>query len=343
MRDIVSIIIDKKAFSDIEAYSIDSDLFVAADAFSLTLMDDANEITAGMPMELYVNDQREFYGVTDRVESIASKKGRTLQVSGRDLMGMLCSHDITEYGSSTDLGGKTLSQIAKLILRDVPYVNYLQDIVFEGKASGAAVAFETLKAEPGQNVFDLLKAVANGRGFHFWCNENGKLVFGKCAAAGKTEYRFTLKRRGDGNNVLEGNKTTDLTESFSKIYVYGQSDDADGDDANIEATASMAVPSEFPYYKPKVITVNTDKLSPAAEAKRLLTVSKAKMLQLKYKVAGHSQNGKNYRTNLMARVDDEINNAHGDYVVCGRTFTLENKKSGPMTTVRLCVPGAFDA
>jgi prophage tail gpP-like protein len=343
MRDAVSIIINGKVFSNILSYAVDSDLFLAADAFSLTMLDDKNEITAGVPIELWVNNTRELYGVIDRVESTASKKGRTIQISGRDLMGMLCSHDITEYGSDTDLGGKTLAQIARTILRDVPYVNYMRDIVFEGKASGATVLFDTLKAEPGQNVFDLLKAVANGRGLQFWCREDGKLVFGKCASSGSVSYRFNLAKDSSGSNVLEGKKTDDLTEAFSKVFVYGQSEDAEGDDTNIEATATMAVPAEFPFYKPKVVTVNTDKVSPAMEAKRLLTVSKAKRLQLHYKVPGHSQNGINYHTNSMARVDDEVNNTHGVFVVCGRTFTLENKKTGPVTSVRLCMPGAFNA
>jgi prophage tail gpP-like protein len=343
MHDQVAIIINGKPFADIVSYSIDSDLFLAADAFSLTLLDDRHEITAGMPVEVLVNSSRECYGVLDRVESTTTKKGRTLQVQGRDLMGLLCSHDITEYGSETDLGGKTIAQIARTILADVPFVNPLRDIIYEGKSANAAIAYDTIKAEPGQTVFDLLKNAATGRGYHFWCREDGKLVFGKIATLGEARYRFILKRDGAGNNALEGKKITDLTEAFSKVFVYGQSEDADGDDANIEATATMKVPEEFPYYKPKVVTVNTDKLSPALEAKRLLNVSRAKKMQLVYKMPGHSQGAVNYRTNNMAHVDDDVNNAHGEYVVCGRTMSMENKKSGPMTTVKLCLPGAFDA
>jgi prophage tail gpP-like protein len=343
MHDQIAIIIDRKRYDNILSYSVDSDIFMAADEFTLGLFDDKNEISKGMPVELYVNNQRELYGVIDRVESSTTKKGHTVQVQGRDLMGMICSHDITEYGSTTDLGGKTIAQIARVLLRDVPFVNPLQDIVFEGKAASATIAYDTLKAEPGQNVFDLLKAAATGRGFHFWCREDGKFIFGKIISSGTPEYVFSLKKGGGGSNAVEGKKIEDLSESFSKIFVYGQSEDADGDDANVEATAAMQVPGQFPYYKPKVVTVNTDKLSPAMEAKRLLNISKSKMLQLTYKIPGHSQNGRNFRTNAMARIDDDINSVTGEFVICGRTFMLENKKSGPMTTVRLCLPGAFDA
>jgi prophage tail gpP-like protein len=341
MLDRVEALINGKRFDDILSYSADSDLLMAADAFSMGLLDPGNTVSAGMPVELWVNGRRELYGVIDRVESTATKKERTVMVQGRDLMGMLCSHDITEYGSSDDLGGKTLGQLARALLRDIPFVNYMNDVIYEGKAKNAAIPYDTLKAEPGQTVFDLLKNAATGRGLHFWCNEDGKLVFGKPISSGRALFRFVLEKNSAVNNVIEGKKVTDTSEAFSKIFVYGQSEDADGSDSNIEATASMNVPGEFPFYKPKVAIINTDKISPTHEAKRLLNISRAKMLQLTYKVAGHSQGGRNYRTNEMARVDDGVNGVHGEYVICGRTFSQENKKAGPSTTLRLCVPGAI--
>lgn len=339
MRDEIILLIDNKPFADFLSFTADSDLFQAADAWNAVISDDKNEIGVGQCVELYVNKSKELVGIVDRVKSRATKKGRVLEISGRDLMGMLCNHDITEYGADVDLGGKTLGTIAKTVMRSIPFISPLLDIVYDGNAERIAVPYDTLKAEPGQSAFDLLKTVATGRGLHFWCREDGKFVFGKPIVSGPASYRFILSRSGASTNVLEGEKTADLNDAFSKVFVYGQS--GDDDDSNVEATATLSVPGEFPFYRPKVVQVNTDKISPRFEAKRQINMSKAKMLRLSYIVPGFAQNGTVFRTNTIARVDDDINNVHGDHLVYGRTMNFTGKKDGMNTTVRLCLPGAL--
>jgi prophage tail gpP-like protein len=262
-----------------------------------------------------------------------------VQVQGRDLMGLLCSHDITEYGIDTNLSGVKLETIVQTVLKDVPFVDRLKDVIFEGKLAKLAVPLETLKSEPGQTVFDLLKLVATSRGVQFWCREDGKFVFGTPITKGFPTYTFTIDKRG-GTNVLSGKLIRDISQAFSKIFVYAQASTDGTTDCNIEAAATLKVPSEFPYYKPKVVTISTDKTAPRYEAHRLMNSSRSRIEQLTYSMPGHSLDGVNFRTNTIAWVHDEDNQIYGDRLIFGRTMSLESKESGPQTTVRLCQMGA---
>jgi len=325
---------------EVGSYSADSDLFYAADAFSFTAINPQQEIHYGMPFSLWVNNKHEMRGVINKVESTWTKKGLEKTVQGRDLMGILCDHKVTEYGSNENLSGMSLKGLALLLMKDVPFILPLKDIIYEGNAERLAIPWQTLKSEPGQTVFEILRICCAARGLNFWQNEDGKLVFGKPVSTGKPAFHFVL--RGDGSgNVITSKKIEDDSASFSKIFVYSQSND-DGDDNAIEATASLNVPSEFPYYKPEVIIINTDAIGPGKEAKRRINASKAKTLQMQYTVKGHSQDfSGNFRTNLMARVDDDMQNVHEDMLLFKRTFSLQDKKTGPTTTIHLCRPGAF--
>jgi prophage tail gpP-like protein len=348
MRDTISFLVNGKPAERIISYSVDSDLWLAADAFSFKARDPDRELAAGMKVELWVNKGRELVGVIDRVESKKSKKGTTeVSVSGRDLMGLLCDHCITEYGADDDLSGYSIKRVSEYLMRDIPFVN-IKDIVYEGRASRLAIPFETYTISPGQTVFDAIKSITRARGLHFWCREDGVFVFGKPIASGKPAYRFMFDTAGGDTNVLEASLATDITDAFSKIIVHCQSADSgapeEGEgttvvDTDIAAVSSLSVPGEFPFYKPKVITVNGDGKSPGYEAQRLVNLSKAKALQLSFLLPGHSQSGANYKTNRMARVDDYGHGVHGDFLVSGRTFTMSSKKEGPKTLVRVCRPG----
>jgi prophage tail gpP-like protein len=320
------------------SYSVDSDLWLAADAFSFTATDPDHEIEAGMRVDMWVNNEKELVGVIDKVEQKITKKGKELSISGRDLMGLLCDHNIIEYQSTTDLSKAALKMVAETIMKDILLVS-IKDIVYEGAAVRLAVPFEQYILSPGQTVFDVLKSIAQGRGLHFWCREDGSFVFGKLVTSGAPQYRFVLEKTSDRTNILEASKITDISQGFSKIIVHSQAQDADVDD--VAATESLAIPSEFPFYKPKVVCINGDKKSAYYEAKKFINISKANALQLQYVVAGHSQGTNNYKTNVIARVDDEENNIHGDFLVSGRTLTLDSKKSGPRTQIRLCRTGVI--
>lgn len=167
---------------------------------------------------------------------------------------------------------------------------------------------------------------------------HGKFVFGKPRNGGKPlYYLYTRKSDPGGNNVLEGKRVRDISRRYSKISVIGQQqgmDDFGADEINAE---DVVTDPEFPFDKPYVATDNNDAQSPRLRAQMMMERMKFDGFQLEYRVAGHSQNGRNYRINEMCRVIDEHFGIEGDYLIYGRTFELSGQ--GTFTTLKLSVPG----
>ncbi|MBN1130290.1 MAG: hypothetical protein JXA71_14960 [Chitinispirillaceae bacterium] len=345
MHNTVHITVNNERLETVTAYSFDSDMFMAADAFEFSAGPGAAGLAAGSRVDLWVNDRKAMAGIIDKVTSGGgSREGTAVMAEGRDMMGVLCDHCCTTLGDLVDPEGEAssidLSRLVRSVLQGVPFVHTLNDIMYEPGASGLNISFEQITCTPGSTVFEILRSAATSRGLHFWCDEQGRFIFGKPVSSGPALFSITRKQSGGGNNVISGKRKNDITDGYSKVYVYSQSQESDGDadDNNLVATASLSVPEEFPFYRPKVVQINMDKRSPALEAKRLLNQVRAKLVQFEYTVPGHSQNGENYRTNVLAHVDDELLDVAGDYLVYARKFTSD-KIAGPQTLLRLGMPG----
>lgn len=333
MRDNVVLLIDNVPVRDFLSYRIDSDLFMAADSWEFELSDFSVKINPASKVELKINGIRELIGIVDKRNRKVSKNGKSISVAGRDLMGILCDHCVTEFGEETDLSGKTLRQLAKALIKDIPYIYKLSIVGFESGCERLGEAWETFKADPGQTVFEVLKKAANGRGLHFWCNEEGAFVFGKPLAKGRPEFYLTARPEA---NYTEGSWTHDISEAYSKVIVYCQSQETNLDfsSTNVAASASLSVPAQFPFYKPKVVTRNGDSAAASREAKRLLNTTRSRLNTLEYTVPGHSQNGRNWRTNKIVRIDDAVLGVRGDYLIYGRTYEM-SRDGGPTTRLRI--------
>jgi prophage tail gpP-like protein len=336
------------ALTNFVSYECVADLFTASDAFSFAAMESA-AIDAGMMVKLFVNGVCELSGIIDRVENSYSKSGRSSIVSGRDMGGLLCDHCCATYGDI--LGGKTLRQIATMLLSDVPFARRCP-VVFQDGCERLDKAYAFKKINPGDTVFDVLKRCATGRGLLFYVAPDGTFVFGKPVTTGTPQ--FSLVCRHDypyANNVETGKITYDISEAFSQVTVLGQvqgeTEYGLPDMINISVTERQAPtrPPLVPYYKPSIVSINNDDLAPRREAKRIVEQSRAKALAMEYVVTGHAQNGRNWAINTMAHVDDDnfvIGNRRvsGDFLIYSRVFTRD-RTAGTTTKVVLGYPGVL--
>jgi prophage tail gpP-like protein len=344
-RDSVYITVNNERVDDILSYSFDSDLFQAADAFEFTTMLSGKKILAGSKITCWVNDRKALVGIVDKGSSRCGKSdGGLVSVDGRDLMGILCDHCSTTIGDIVDPenieGSVNLTWLVKTLLGGVPFVQGLNDVVFQKGALGLSVSFEHISTTPGSTVFEILRQAAMSRGLHFWLDEEGKFVFGKPVSTGAPLFSLVRRLSGQGNNIITGTDTSDITEGFSQVTIYSQSQGTgvDFNSNNTKTTVSLNVPLEFPFFKPKVLQINGDSKSPELEAKRLLNQVKAKARKLEYTVPGHTQGGVNYKTNVIAHIEDEKLDVVGDFLIYGRLFTVD-KEAGPVTVLKLGLPG----
>lgn len=346
MRDEVRIDIYKKGLSgacvsavDFRSYSIDSDLYQAADAFSIECSDASLRVDPGMGMRLFVNGAAEMTGIIDGVEATCDKQGPKLSLSGRDLSGLLVDSCVEDYGEENNYNGKTVAQVARLLLAKVPFIR-AKDIVYERGADRFNEPFAFGCIKPGETVFAVLSRYAAARGLVFWCAPDGRLIFGRPKTTGDVRYHLLRKKpSGPANNIIDGGLRRDLSRAFTKVTVISQNGDAEAGEAGDEATAYMPA-GVFPpgFYKPGVRQINGDSVSPSRAAALMISQMRARALAFTYTTSFHSYNGRNWTAGELCRIDDDVVSVAGDYLIYGRTFTMD-KRAGPRTELRLGLPG----
>ncbi len=337
------------------SYRVEADLYKPEQAFSLDLMDPETAVTPGMQCELYVNSELALTGIIDKVTPGVDKSKRRFQAEGRDLMGLL----VDSYAESfPTVKGKKLSDLAAMLLAGVPFIQreaivYQQDLVSGGGDAGGPGAAggsscvgnqdapqHYAQIEPGATIFETLKKYAVSRGMMFFGLPDGTFVFGRPKATGAPAYSLVCKcGDGAGNNVLDGELVDDISQRYSKVTVMGsrQGREDDGSDPTKVNTAASVTDEDFPFYKPFVAVDNNDEQGPAMRARAIMEQQKFKGFQLKYRVPGHTQNGRAWTVNELAKVVDEVTGVDGVYLVYGRT--LEMSRAGVFTELKLSYPG----
>jgi len=333
MSDSVTLKIGGQAIENFLSYSIEADIYTADDAFTLDVANPEIRIEPGKLCELYVNGEREMTGIVDRINDGYGRRGSSIRIEGRDLCGLLTDSHCEEGVTLEDMSCK---ELAERLLSKVPFIKR-SDIAYQENIK-LDTPQEFGQIEPGQTIFEALKEYAGSRGMMFFYLPKGTFVFGKPRNGGKPLYYLYTRKSDPGeNNILEGDRVRDISRRYSKISVIGQqqgTDDYGSDDINTEGTV---IDATFPFYKPYIATDNNDSQSPKLRAQMMMERMRFDGYQLKYRVAGHSQNGRNWRINEMCRVIDENFGIDGNYLIYGRTF--ERSEKGTFTTLKLSYPG----
>ncbi len=342
-QDTIALEVAGKRIENFTRYRVESDLFKAADDFSMTFEDPGVDIDPGARCRVFVNGVLELNGIIDQVRA-GYGHGRTeLSVSGRDLMGLLVDSHVGIGQTDQEI---ELKALARDLLADVPFIN--RKAIIYGKGHKAAVkeqsdSFELEKAqrEPTATIFDTLSRHARERGLLFWCQADGTFVFGKPVRTGKADFKLVNRMDGAGNNILSCDRIRDISGRYSRVTVIGQQQGEDDfGEADINQTA-VATDPDMPFFKPYCAVMGQDLSDPAAYAAMILNGQRFAGFGLEVDVAGHSQAGKNYQANTLCHVDDEYFGYRQLFFVSARTFVMGRR--GVITRLRLSEPGVVPA
>ncbi|MDH3975619.1 MAG: hypothetical protein OEV42_15180 [Deltaproteobacteria bacterium] len=340
MLDKVSLEINGMHIEHFISYEIDSDLYIADDAFHMELANPEIEIEPGQQCKLYVNNLVELNGIIERVDDRDSKSGTTLSVEGRDLMGLLVSSRVEEFVTLKD---KKLKGVAEELLKNINFINRKGIIYGEGgkddvrKKEGDKVqgeSFDLVQAEPGQTIFQVLKDYAAARGLLFYSKSDGTLVFGKPVEKGEAKLSLIRRLNGKGNNVVSSSRSRNISGRYRKVTVLGQRQGADNLKAAELSASGVAEDKDFPFYKPYVTTAGGDVKDLKSHAEFIMDKQKRDGERLNFSTAGHRQNDKNWQVNELVRVIDERRGIDENMLITGRVFKM-SKDSGTTTDIRV--------
>lgn len=344
-RDTITLQLGDQQVQDFISYRVASNLFEAADGFELELANASMRVQPGQQCKLYVNDTLELVGIVDRIAESRRKSAATLTLSGRDLMGLLVDSYAEDF---KDIPNESLSALTQRLLAKIPFINRKR-VIFGAGSKDRAVplttkdeAYDFTEVQPTRTVFDILKRHALSRGQLFFCMSDGTFVFGQPRTSGAARYVLISRRDGADNNVIEADRTRDISKRYSKVVAIGQRQGTDAWDLEQLNVSGTVEDNTFPFYKPFVVTVDTDGRDPASYGRVLMDKQRFEGFTLSYQTAGHSQAGRNWQVNEICRIIDDSWQIDADHLIYGRTFEL-SKSDGVTTTLLLSHLGVLPA
>lgn len=349
-----------------DSVSIDSDLEIPADSWSLTLFNtDAGvlppQVQGGQIVELYYRGQPVLKGVLDRVQESASRAGRRVTLNGRDLAALLLDNAVPV----TVQQKITIKQIVlQWVLTDLG--NYISDVLFSDQLD----KLQNLVAiEPSESIWSALTKAAESIGQYIWVEAGGALIIGNPFRPKKGVMTqppipvLRLKRDDSTNNVLSAEYTEDATELYSEVVVLGQEAQAQssfystatdesygevytGQDLTPSA-ADQPDPPEFVGRTQRITATPRRKIildsladtaaQAAQRAEKLMQDGQLSAYTLQVTVAGWTcQTGQVWATGWTVRFESDVMAARvaGDWVVMGRTLEL-SRAAGKITQLKL--------
>lgn len=355
MSDIITLIVNGYEYTRFKSYVIKSDIYEAADTFEVEAYPSSEFVpAAGMKFEMRVNNALEFVGIVDNVSRGYASSGQYLQISGRDIMGLIVDSCCEEFPT---VQNNSLAQIANRLLKNIPY---LSGIEYDEAAKKRDSSKPYIQIEPGQRIFDVLRDAAISRGLVFYATAKGGLAFrkprgkGRCVFSLYQKDSFRKLRRKDGRafplnhedfcGIIKAEEVSDISTRYSSYTVLTQEQRYDQEDP-IEINQIATVnDDQFPFKgvlkKPFVESVSDDKESPAKLARRYMEKNRMLSRTLNYTVKGHSQNTHNWTIDELVNVDDRVLGIRDTLLVYSRTFI--GSSTHQVTELKLGAPGLVE-
>ena len=323
-----------KEHLDWDDYSIDSDLFTPADAFSFSLRVPARElpeeVTPWAEVTISLDSDTVLTGRIDSISRTTRKGERSLQLQGRDLAAVLvdCSAPIfvTRETDLEDIIAKIVRPlgIAKIDIR----------------ASGTR---EKITVEPGMSAWDALERVCEQNGCAAWFDPAGTLIVGgpDYSAEPVAELLLTLDRAR--TNVLSLEIAEDLTDTYSEVTILGQThgtESAAGRNALRHTVRNDVLAG---VNRPLIVVDSECDSADLAARRARKTIADAALnaLTITAEVRGHrTSGGLVWTPGQRVRLTSEPDGLDGVYYLVRRTLR-GGRESGQRTTLTLKVDGVW--
>lgn len=308
---------------------LDSQIDTPADGWSLSLFNPAigslpAQVRGGAPAKIYYGNELVLTGIVDQISESASRSGRTISLSGRDLAGQLIDCSVPVFT------GQDIS-LEELLGRFVLNGN-LGSIIHNVIVNDSSWLNNKVAIEPGESLWDAIAKAAAVTGQFTWLESNGTIKIGDpFADAYVVATPLLLMYDGANNNVLSLEYSEDVTGVFSDISLISQDDDA----TPLEAQNTVKTP--YSFKRLKIISLSDIKTQAEAQAalNKIKQDNDLEAYNLNATIAGWTVEDKVWQAGFEVTVQtDVLPRANAKWVVMGRTLNL-SRSSGKTTTLKL--------
>jgi prophage tail gpP-like protein len=309
--------------------SFDSAIDIPADAFSVTLFDPVYDhlpetVAAGKTFQAYYGKELVMTGVVDRIAEAIGRKGRGLQISGRDLVGQLIDCSVPVFSGRQ----VTLEVLLNKYVKSGDLGSLFKNIELQNNAW----LKNNISVEPGESLWDSIVKAAQVTGQHVWLKADGTLVIGDpFKSAKQLQTTLSLMFDGDDNNMLDAQYDEDVSGVFSQIQVLSQGADAQ----SILAESKSTTP--YGYNRLKIVSLGDIETKSEADTaiKKIKADNDLEAYSLTTNVVGWLVDGKVWQTGCYINLQsDVLSRATAKWAIMGRTLTL-SRDSGQITKLKL--------
>lgn len=309
--------------------SFDSAIDVPADAFSVTLFDPVYDhlpetVAAGKAFQAYYGKELIMTGIVDRISEAVGRKGRGLQISGRDLVGQLIDCSVPIFSGRQ----VTLEVLLNKYVKSGDLGALFKNIELQNNAW----LKNNISVEPGESLWDSIVKAAQVTGQHVWLKADGTLVIGDpFNDVEQLQTALTLMFDGDDNNMLDAQYDEDVTSVFGQIKILSQG--ADAQSILSESRSSTA----YEYNRLKILSLGDIETKSEADTaiKKIKTDNDLEAYSLTTNVVGWLVDGKVWQTGCYINLQsDVLSRATAKWAVMGRTLEL-SRSSGQTTKLKL--------
>ncbi|WP_410499712.1 phage baseplate assembly protein [Chitinibacter sp. S2-10] len=312
-NETITLLIDGKAHDNWSRYEIDSDLFIPADAWSLSLglSDDQYlpAMTEGTSIRLLLGSDVVMSGVLDTVvDSIGS--GHSITLRGRDGAGVLVDCSAPIFTSKQ----ATLAEVVASVVKPLGVRKVRIDAT---KAQGQ----DKVSVEPGDTAWAALQNAAEAAGLWPWFEPDGTLV------VGGPDYRApvvgTLTLGGVQANLTDLSVERNLVRRISQITVLGQSHGTDDSEGKHAIKVTVKDPTARGYRPRIVVDHEADSVGVAqARGRKLLADARLEAFTVEAITPGHrAPNGKPWAPGMRVHVVSARNRLDQVLFCTARKFT----------------------
>lgn len=339
--------------------SIDSDLEIPADAWSVTLFNPPTDplpstVQKGALVEIFIGTQQVLKGTVDRITDRVTRQGYMLSVAGRDVVGVLLDNSVL------------LLVQQQVTLQDLVGQYVFNDFgqIFTGIKIDQGIDYTSAKTaiEPSESVWAALVKLAESIGQYVWSDAAGIVRIGNPFNKPQPPAPVLKLMRGDSsNNVLSVDYSEDITQQYSEVIVLGQDNQSQvsfyatdstpvddtyhGQDLTPskkdkpdEAEFSGQAGQSLPYLRRHIVldTLADNDDQAAKRAQKLMLDGNLSAYTLTVDVAGWTCNtGHVWDTGWTVKYQSDVTRsaANGEWVIMARTLTLG--RNGKQTQLKL--------
>ena len=336
-QNLVSILVNGKAYGGWESVSITRSLENASASFQLAVSDrfpgqrQPLRIVPGDACQVRIDEDLVITGYVDQLNPSHDASSHNISVTGRSKTADLIDCAVEPPWAS--IYNQTILQIADLFAQP-----YGVDIVDNMK--GKTEPIPQFDANVGDSVFSTISRLASLKACLVTDDEKGRLLITRAGSAKAS----TPLRTGQGGNILSGSGSFDQSGRFRRYIVIGQ---GKGDDLNHgEAVSGILVEAQDLGVKRNRATViraeGTVDLKKAQDRARWEASSRVgKSASVTLNVQGwRQQNGDLWKVNHLAHVLDPLLTVDGEFLIVSVNYVLGSQ--GTLTTMTLSPKAAYE-